>query len=132
MWKSSWTVSARERLRGLLDSTKTTRCPLMPYARGAGFTRAFTSPPEVLTQVNIYAKFIILPFKCVEVKHKYIEMFSFSRIYLFRGRSTSFYTKLYILLAVKFYIENWISASVAQTRNPFSHTAYVKMTCVKY
>ena len=31
---------------------------------------------------------------------------------------------------VKFYVENWISASGVQTRNPFSHTAYVKMTPV--
>ena len=33
-----------------------------------------------------------------------------------------------ILLAVIFYMEIWISASGVQTRNPFSHTAYVKMT----
>ena len=34
--------------------------------------------------------------------------------------------------AVKLYMDNWISASGVQTRNPFSHTAYVKITCVKF
>ena len=29
-------------------------------------------------------------------------------------------------------MENWISASGVQTRNPFSYTDYVKMTCLKY
>ena len=31
-----------------------------------------------------------------------------------------------------FYIENWISGTGGQTRNPFSHTANVKITHLKF
>ena len=48
---------------------------------------------------------------------------------------TSFYVSILCLkykFGVKFYMEQSKSASGVQTTNSFSHTVYVKITCVKF